>query len=90
MSSIKTQQTISLFTKSFLHRRKFKLPFFRGWRIGFPSFQQINEGGVSLGRSFLSVWGTGASPSTEGRIKATELMASRLDGLIRVIYFVLM
>lgn len=48
MSSIKTQQTISLFTKSVLCRRKFKLPFFRGRSLRFPSFQQINEGAVAL------------------------------------------
>lgn len=77
MSSIKTQQTISLFTKSFLRRRKFKFPFFRGRSVRFPSFQQINEGAVSLAVFFfLSVWATSASPATEGRIEATQLMAS--------------
>lgn len=90
MSSIKTQQTISLFTKRFLCRRKFKLTFFRGRSTGFSSFQEINEGAVSLGAFFPLHVGHSASRSTEGRIKATERMASQLCCLIRVIYSVLM
>lgn len=52
MSSIKTQQTISLFTESFLRRRKLKLPFFRGGGARFPSFQQIHEGASFPGGGF--------------------------------------